>query len=287
MYGDDNNFGDIREIDRLPDGIDLLTHTPPCQDFAIGGRHLGGEEGSGTRSSLMWESVRLISDAKPKVVIWENVANATRGRHTDNFYAYLDTMEDLGYVNSWEIINPRDIGMPQNRPRVFVVSILDGEEVDLWFNVRRMKPITDFIDFESEDVVEVNVTQAVKKGYTSFHTPAVVNLAYPSSKTRRGRVIDDGKVCPTLQTKNEIYVVEKGNMVDKKHYSCYNLISSEEELSMRPLKTLEVFRLMGFDSVGDTEMNEARLVKMAGNSICVPVLEKIIGRLYEGRYFKD
>ena len=98
-------------------------HGSPCQDFSVAGKGLGGDEGSGTRSSLMYETIRIVEKLKPKYVLWENVKNVTGKKHRHNFDKYLVSLQQLGYNNYWQIMNAKDYGIPQNRERVFVLSI--------------------------------------------------------------------------------------------------------------------------------------------------------------------
>lgn len=113
---------DIREWDKNIE-VDLIMHGSPCQDFSLAGKQAGGDEGSGTRSSLMYETIRIVEKLKPKYVIWENVKNLLSKKHIHNFNAYLETMEQLGYTNYYQVLNAKDYGIPQNRERVFTVSI--------------------------------------------------------------------------------------------------------------------------------------------------------------------
>lgn len=105
--------------------VDLIMHGSPCQDFSLAGKQAGGDKDSGTRSSLMYETIRIVEKLKPKYVIWENVKNLLSKKHRHNFDAYLETMEQLGYTNYYQVLNAKDYGIPQNRERVFTVSILD------------------------------------------------------------------------------------------------------------------------------------------------------------------
>ena len=107
--------------------IDLLFHGSPCQDFSLAGKQAGGDKDSGTRSSLMYETIRIVEELKPKYVIWENVKNLLSKKHRHNFDAYLETMEHLGYTNYYQVLNAKDYGIPQNRERVFTISILGNE----------------------------------------------------------------------------------------------------------------------------------------------------------------
>ena len=104
--------------------VDLIMHGSPCQDFSLAGKGAGGDESSGTRSSLMYETIRIVDKLKPKYVIWENVKNILSKKHIHNFNAYLERMEQLGYLNYYQVLNAKDYGIPQNRERVFTVSIL-------------------------------------------------------------------------------------------------------------------------------------------------------------------
>jgi len=103
--------------------VDLIMHGSPCQDFSTAGKNKGGDEGSGTRSSLMYETVRIIEKLKPKYVIWENVKNLISKKHHHNFSKYLIKLEQLGYVSNYKVLNSKDYGIPQNRERIFTVSI--------------------------------------------------------------------------------------------------------------------------------------------------------------------
>lgn len=103
--------------------VDLIMHGSPCQDFSLAGLQKGGDEGSGTRSSLMYETLRIVEKLKPKYVIWENVKNMISKKHIHNFYKYLERMNELGYASYYQVLNAKDYGIPQNRERVFTVSI--------------------------------------------------------------------------------------------------------------------------------------------------------------------
>ena len=113
--------------------VDLICHGSPCQDFSQAGKGLGGDIGSGTRSSLMYETIRIVEKLKPKYVLWENVKNLLSKKHRHNFDTYLETMEQLGYTNYYQVLNAKDFGIPQNRERVFTVSIRNDIKKDFVF----------------------------------------------------------------------------------------------------------------------------------------------------------
>lgn len=119
-------MGDVSKIDldKLKDlDIDLITHGSPCQDFSIAGRLAGGDKGSGTRSSLMWCTVDIVEVVKPKYVVWENVKNLLSSKNRHNFDGYLEIMNKLGYNSYYKVLNSKHYGIPQNRERVFTVSV--------------------------------------------------------------------------------------------------------------------------------------------------------------------
>ncbi len=121
----DRNFGDISRIEweSVPD-FDLFTMSSPCQDFSVAGLRRGGEEGSGTRSSLLWECRRAIAVKRPRYVLFENVKGLLCGDFLRGFMKWQDELAALGYANFPKVLNARDYGVPQNRERVFMVSIL-------------------------------------------------------------------------------------------------------------------------------------------------------------------
>lgn len=122
------NLGDITCVDWQefrrfhPDNIDILTYSSPCQDFSQAGRQRGGEQGSGTRSSLLWEVERAVDAFHPKYLLMENVAALVGEKFMPLFQRWLARLQRHGYNNYWQEMNAKDFGVPQNRKRVFVVS---------------------------------------------------------------------------------------------------------------------------------------------------------------------
>ena len=136
IHGTNFEPQDIREWDKNID-VDLIMHGSPCQDFSVAGRQAGGDKDSGTRSSLMYETLRIVEKLKPKYVIWENVKNILSVKHRHNFDAYQDKMGELGYRNYFQVLNAKDYGIPQNRERVFTVSIRRDIDKDFVFPEKR------------------------------------------------------------------------------------------------------------------------------------------------------
>ena len=123
----DKNLGDITKVDEtaLAKDIDVLTYGFPCQDISISGRQIGlfDEDGALTRSGLFFEALRIIEATKPKIAIAENVKNLVSKKFTEQFQLVLHSLEAAGYNNYWQVLNAKDFGVPQNRERVFIVSI--------------------------------------------------------------------------------------------------------------------------------------------------------------------
>ena len=93
----------------------------PCQDISVAGKLKGVE--IGTRSGLYYEGIRILKETMPKYLIIENVKNLTSKRFKETFDMILKDLEDAGYNNYWRVLNAKNFGVPQNRERVFIVSI--------------------------------------------------------------------------------------------------------------------------------------------------------------------
>ena len=121
------NLGDITKIDEttLPNDIDLITYGFPCQDISIAGKQKGlvNDDGTQTRSGLFFEAMRIIEATKPKIAIAENVKNLVGKKFNAQFQVVLASLESAGYNNYFKVLNAKDYGVPQNRERVFIVSI--------------------------------------------------------------------------------------------------------------------------------------------------------------------
>lgn len=129
LHGDVTNYGDISKIDwhNVPD-FDLFTMSSPCQDFSQAGLQRGGDEGSGTRSSLLWECTKAVEIKRPKYVLFENVAALVSQKFIKGFNKWQERLEGFGYKNFAKLINAKDMGVPQNRLRIFMISILRTDD---------------------------------------------------------------------------------------------------------------------------------------------------------------
>ena len=245
---------------------DILIHGSPCQDFSIAGQQKGAEEGSETRSSLMWETIHIIQNMgewKPKYVIWENVKNVLSKHMIANFNRYQSEMEKLGYSNSYEILDAREFGLPQARERVFTVSVLNGEPFDFTDLIRTpMRDISEFL-LDNDKVPEVyDVTQ-----------PSVYNVIGHTGIKRATVIKDFAYTITTRQDRTPAQVIDCGNG------------------RYRYLTELECWRLQGYT---DEDYKRARAVqkrvgryrmalyKQAGNSIPVPIFESLFRKIILG-----
>jgi len=121
------NLWDITKVDekKLLKNLDLITYGFPCQDISLAGKQRGfyDKDGRQTRSGLFFEALRIIEETQPKIAIAENVKNLTSKKFKGQFGIVLNSLEEAGYNNYWQILNAKDYGVPQNRERVFIVSI--------------------------------------------------------------------------------------------------------------------------------------------------------------------
>lgn len=244
---------------------DILVHGSPCQDFSIAGKQYGGNVEDGTRSSLMFETIKIIENLgnwKPKVVVWENVKNTLSKKMSSAFNLYLTDLERLGYTNSYKVLDARDFGIPQARERLFTVSVLNGE----WFNfdLLERKPMRSLDEFLVKEFSDKHlITQ-----------PSMLSKL-PGKKvsgTYGGRMLTEIKEYTWTITTKQMRSPNSG-------------VIRVEGNKFRYLTERECWRLMGFDDTdferalkehpGQMNKLNGTLYHQAGNSIVVDVLEAI------------
>jgi len=151
----DRNYGDISKINwKEVDDIDLFTYSSPCTNYSICGKMQGGEEGSGTPSSLLWECKKAIEIKRPKFCLLENVKNMTSKKFISQFVKWERTLANMGYINSWQVLNAASYGNCQNRERVFLISIRKDDNLPLYYFPRRVennKNVIEYLDFNIKD----------------------------------------------------------------------------------------------------------------------------------------
>ena len=158
VHGETKNYGDISKIDwnGVPD-FDLLTYSFPCTDLSNAGLMKGMEKGSGTRSSLLWECEKAVKIKRPKFLLMENVKALVSKRFYPCFNEWIMLMDSYGYDSSWKILNAKDYGVPQNRERVFCVSVLRDENGGGLYDFPKPFELKCLLD----DVLEDNVNESM------------------------------------------------------------------------------------------------------------------------------
>ena len=151
----DRNLGDITKVDwEKASKCDLLTYSFPCTDISNAGLQKGLSEGSGTRSGLLWECRHTIEILKPKYLLMENVKALMSKKFMPEFNKWRDYLESQGYESFTKIINATEANVPQNRERVFMVSILRENDDDMpTFKFPEPVPLT----LRLKDVLEPEV----------------------------------------------------------------------------------------------------------------------------------
>lgn len=287
--------------------VDFIFHGSPCQDFSLAGLGKGGEIGSGTRSSLLWHTVRIVEKIKPEIVMWENVPNVLSVEHVKVFNKYLDKMEKMGYKNYYETLNAKHYTIPQNRNRLFVVSLLGNYSYEFPPKVKLQKRLKDLLESEvdekyylSEKQIEQiqswNAQQDPIKNAKTKDDKLIQTITAKSNTTMNASMLllkipEDTKQGYALAENGDgVYidrphqkrgVVQKGMIQTIKTQN--KDIGVVQNLRIRKLTPKECWRLMGFT---DTDFDKAskvnsnaQLYKQAGNSIVVQVLEAIFKQM--------
>lgn len=284
----DTNFEpqDITQWDKDID-VDLIMHGSPCQDFSKAGKQASGVEGSGTRSSLIYETVRIIKKLKPKYVIWENVENALKEPHINVVKDYFKRLEDLGYSNSYKLTTASYYGIPQERKRVICVSILNGEPFDFPQEKEKSNNLEDYLDFREKDDLtfnffrryqEVKDKNATMDDFINYINTLPISKGIGSMKMG---LYTFGEMDTITTTSGRTGTLTCRNVQNYNKKFWYNNKLYKPSPKM-------CWKLMGFD---DDDFNKASIVNddkslynQAGNSIVVNVLEAIFGKLFGGKY---
>ena len=113
--------------------VDLFTYSSPCQDISQAGKQMGLQEGSDTRSALLWRVADAVEVLRPKYLLQENVAALVSQKFMPDFQKWLDKLSSLGYLSRWARLNAKNYGVPQNRDRVFCLSMRRDVAFDYLF----------------------------------------------------------------------------------------------------------------------------------------------------------
>lgn len=196
----DRNYGDITKIDwnAVPD-FDLFTYSFPCTDISSAGEQKGFDEDSGTRSSLLWECRRPIAAKRPKFLLMENVKALVSDKYRPLFLKWESWLRSLDYVNYTEILNAKDYGVPQNRERVFMLSILNGCWYEFPHPVRLEKRLKDVLELEVDEkyfLNECGINYVKKKlgKYTAINGEVAMCLTAKGCANWTGTFISDKSI---------------------------------------------------------------------------------------------
>lgn len=248
---------------------DILIHGSPCQDVSIAGRKKGADEGSETRSSLMWETIRIIEQMgewKPKYVIWENVKNVISKRMVHNFKRYLKEMDRLGYTSNYKVLDARDFGLPQARERTMTISCLNGESFDFDKLIRTpMKNIAEFLENEVSDhytVTQKSMLNRIGVKGTPFSRDCDIIKDYAMTiTTKQMRYPNSG-------------VVDLGD-------GTYRYLTERECWRLQGYTDTDFDNALAVHPSKPGKLNGA-LYKQAGNSIPVTIFESIFRKILLG-----
>ena len=295
-----NQKGDISKIDMLP-YADLWTISFCCQDISVAGKMKGFKPDSGTRSSLLWENIRLLKDAvdrgeSPKYLMFENVKNLVGKKFIDDFNKLLDVINELGFNSYWKVINAKDCGVPQNRERVFVICI--RKDIDKG-KFEFPKPFDTGIRIK--DILEKDVDE---KYYLSENIQ------------KRFKITDETMTKSIIDTTKDNYIVNTNRCIqvgDLQHYGYdeMNRVYSKEGLCptlrtmsggdrqprflenaeprIRKPTPCECWKLMGwnkeyFIKAKNIGISDSSLYKQAGNGIVTNCVELIFEHFYKAQY---
>ena len=222
------NLRDVRAVtaETVRDrAVDLITYGFPCQDISIAGKQQGfvNDSGESTRSGLFFEALRIIKELRPRYAIAENVKALTSTKFKNEFATVLSSLEETGYNNYWRVLNAKDYGIPQNRERVFIVSIRrDVDEGDFQFPDKEplMLRLRDMLEpAESVDekyylsteregvrrlIAELEARYSLPVAARIGDTPVICQVGNivdnPNRDSQRGRIYDPSGLAPTLNT---------------------------------------------------------------------------------------
>lgn len=267
-------------------------NTHNCTDISSAGQQKGLTEGSGTRSSLLWECRKAIEIKRPKYLLMENVKALTSDKFMPYLRKWLFFLESMGYSNFTKVLNSKDYGVPQNRERVFVVSILGDERYYFPKPFQPDKKLKDLLDENVDDryylsqccissFIRKNEIQREKGNGFTFK-PTNGDCIAKTITTHPNDRLDDNYIIEPLEPRaygisNTITIVQKDNLL-------YEPINNKY-FRIRKLTERECFRLMGvseenIDKIQNAGISKTQQYKMAGNSIVIDVLYYIFKKLF-------
>lgn len=306
IHGTDFEVSDIKNISAEDLNITdtenykyLLTYSFPCTDLSMAGKRKGMQRESGTSSSLLWEVERLLKECKelPQYLLMENVPQVIGKNNISLFGEWCQFLTTLGYTNYYKLLNAKDFGIPQNRERCFMVSILQSENKEFVFP-NKQELTKSFYDIKECVVDEKlflsnDVVHRISK-WKSYQNPlnSIISDGIVPTITARGAgelhsgmqlVFDDFEIDGVGGSYKYWRNIGVVNVIPTIKTSAYLAVALQNKL--RKITPRECFRLMG---VKDKDYNklscsDPQKYKQAGNSIVVDVLMAI----FENMFIKD
>ena len=306
-----NNFVDVSSLtgEKMPEGVDILTYSFPCQDLsnvgAFHGYNKGIDKDSGSRSSLLWQVGRILKEMKeakkelPKYLLMENVPTLLAKRHKSNFETWIGDLKELGYVSYYFQLNASDFGLPQNRPRLLMISVFVGDDkvkekkVATYFKGKTPEKIVkEFVKsdyykkIEIKDLLRVDYENATYRKEAEECTPNDTVSRQEIWKENPQLVLEGGIINPQYDVIRTITTKQDRNPNSGNLYFDSGI---EGRGKFRYLTPRECFLFMGFTDedfdnviVNNPEIHKNsklfprdKLIRMAGNSIPVKLLEGI------------
>lgn len=306
------NLVDISKVDgkNLAGDIDILTYSFPCQDLSNVGAFHGYKKGidrdAQNRSGLLWEVERILLERKeadmflPHFLLMENVPALNSQRHRKNFEEWQHQLEKLGYYNKQYVLNAKDFGLPQNRERLLMLSVLTNGDldatnaVDEYFTNNDINP-KEYLKATGKD--KTKLKYFLRTNYTKEKYRIEALECQPNNTVSRQKIWDNN--IQLTDDKGVVKDVVTSTLTTKqdRHPNSGNLrVDFENDRArFRYLTPRECFLLMGFkesdfDRLLDNNFEAIKnvnfftrdnLIQMAGNSIAVNVLEAIFRKVVE------
>ncbi len=300
---------DIKGSD-IPENIDLFTYSFPCQDLSLCGCWHGNKSGiardAHNRSGMLWEVERILLEMSrqgkelPRFLLMENVVNILSKPHEEDFDDWKSTLIDLGYYNKIYRLNSKNFGIPQKRERAYMISVLCKNDVNTIKNIEEYFEEHDLENGEAEclrqrDLKLKDILCLNYKDVPKYKKEA--DASKPNNTPSRKKILKDNDMLYDGKKINEIIVNTVTTKQDRNPNS--GLITyknwDRKKTKWRYLTPRECFKLMGFDEqdfdqvISDNPIvtksrrlySTEKLIKMAGNSIVVDVLEAIFRQIID------
>lgn len=261
---------DIKDVkpEEIPD-FDVLLAGFPCQAFSIAGYRQGFEDEKG-RGNLFFEMIRIMRAKRPRIAFFENVKNLVGHDNGNTFRVICEALNDLGYELQFQVLNACEYGdVPQNRERIYIVAFREHADYQAFrmpFPIPLYRTIRDVIDFEHQ-VPEKYYYKREKCGFYDLLERDMTNPGTIYQWRRKYVRENKSNVVPTL-TAN---MGEGGHNVP--------LILTDDG-RIRKLTPFECFRVQGYPmDYRLPNQADVHLYKQAGNSVVVPVINRIAQNL--------